>query len=63
MKDIVIIGFENEIEKARLIIKNFLLIENNLSFIYSLNILFPIYFKLKLNDFMRENVEEVEKVK
>ena len=63
MKDIVIIGFENEVEKARLIIKNFLLIQNNLSFIYSLNILFPIYFKLKLNDFIRENLEEVEKNK
>ena len=62
-KDIVIIGFENEIEKSRLIIKNFLLRQNNIAFNYSLNILFPIYFKSKLSDFLRENQEETEKNK
>ena len=62
-KDIVIIGFENEIEKARIIIKSFLLRQNNLALNYSLNILFPIYFKSKLGDFMRENAEELEKNK
>ena len=63
IKDIVIIGFENEIEKARKVIKNFLLRQNNLSFNYSLNILFPIYFKAKLSDFLRDNLEENEKNK
>ena len=58
-KDVVIIGFENEIEKARIIIKSFLLRQNNLALNYSLNILFPIYFKSKLGDFMRENSEEI----
>ena len=43
MKDIVIIGLATEIEKARIIIKNFLLRQNNIAFNYSLNILFPIY--------------------
>ena len=63
MKDVVIIGFENEVEKARIIIKNFLLKQNNISFNYSLNFLYPIYFKSKLGDFLRENVEEIEKNK
>ena len=62
-KDVVIIGFENEIEKARIIIKSFLLRQNNLALNYSLNILFPIYFKSKLGDFMRENAEELQKNK
>ena len=62
-KDVVIIGFENEIEKARIIIKSFLLRQNNLALNYSLNILFPIYFKSKLGDFMRENSEELQKNK
>ena len=63
MRDVVIIGFENEIEKARNIIKNFLLKQNNLNFNYSLNFLYPIYFKIKFGDFLRENEEEIEKNK
>ena len=63
MKDVVIIGFENEIENSKKVIKNFLLRQNNLAFNYSLNILFPIYFKIKLSDFIRENFEETEKNK
>ena len=63
MKDIVIIGLATEIEKARIIIKNFLLRQNNIAFNYSLNILFPIYFKSKLQDFLFENKEEIDKNK
>ena len=63
MKDLVIIGFENEVEKAKLVIKNFLLLQNNLQSNFSLNILFPIYFKAKLGEFLIENKEDIEKNK
>ena len=63
MKDLVIIGFENEIEKARLVINNFLLRQNNIQYNYSLNILFPIYFKAKLGEFLLENQDEIQKDK
>lgn len=60
IKDIVIIGFEKEIENAKIIIKNSTLRENNLAFNYSLSFLFPIYFKNKLYDFILENKAEIE---
>ena len=60
IKDIVIIGFDNEIEKAKNIIKNSLLRQNNIAFNYSLTFLFPIYFKNKLDDFKLENKQELE---
>jgi len=63
MKDVVIIGFENEIESAKKTIRTFLLRQNNLRFNYSLNILFPIYFKNKLGDFILENKEDIDKNK
>ena len=52
VKDLVIIGFENEIEKAQTIIKNAILRQNNLAFNYSLSFLFPIYFKKNLTKFI-----------
>jgi len=60
IKDIVIIGFENEIEKAKNIIKNSILRQNNIAYNYSLSFLFPIYFKNKLSDFISENNNEIE---
>ena len=63
IKDIVIIGFENEIEKAKNIIKNSILRQNNIAYNYSLSFLFPIYFKNKLSDFISENSNEIEKNK
>ena len=63
MKDLVIIGVENEIEKARLVINNFLLRQNNIQYNYSLNILFPIYFKAKLGEFLLENQDGIQKDK
>ena len=59
-KDIVIIGFENEIEKAKNVIKNSILRQNNITYNYSLSFLFPIYFKNKLSDFISENNNEIE---
>ena len=59
IKDIVIIGFENEISKAKVIIKNSILRQNNVAFNYSLSFLFPIYFKSKLYDFISENKKEI----
>ena len=60
IKDIVIIGFEKEIENAKVIVRDSTLRENNLAFNYSLSFLFPIYFKTKLYDFMVENKTEIE---
>ena len=60
IKDIVIIGFDNEIEKAKNIIKNSILRQNNIAYNYSLSFLFPIYFKNKLSDFISENKKEIE---
>jgi hypothetical protein len=60
IKDIVIIGFENEIEKAKNVIKNTLLRQNNISFNYSLSFLFPVYFKSRLSEFILENKNEIE---
>ena len=60
VKDIVIIGFENEIDKAKNVIKNSILRQNNLASNYSLSFLFPIYFKNKLSDFILENKNEIE---
>ena len=59
IKDIVIIGFENEIEKAQVIIKNSILRQNNVAFNYSLSFLFPIYFKNKLSEFLYRNNDEI----
>ena len=60
IKDIVIIGFDNEIEKAKNIIKNSILRQNNIAFNYSLTFLFPIYFKNKLSDFEIANESEIK---
>ena len=60
VRDMVIIGFENEIEKAKNFIKNAVLRQNNLAFNYSLSFLFPIYFKKKLSDFIAENNDEIK---
>ena len=60
IKDIVIIGFENEIEKAKNVIKNSILRQNNIAFNYSLSFLFPVYFKNKLSDFISENKNEID---
>ena len=60
IKDIVIIGFENEIEKAKNVIKNSILRQNNIAYNYSLSFLFPVYFKNKLSDFISENKKEIE---
>ena len=60
IKDIVIIGFENEIEKAKNVIKNTILRQNNIAFNYSLSFLFPVYFKNKLSDFISENKNEID---
>jgi hypothetical protein len=60
IKDIVIIGFDNEIEKAKNIIKNSILRQNNIAFNYSLTFLFPIYFKNKLSDFELANEDEIK---
>jgi hypothetical protein len=60
IKDIVIIGFENEIEKAKSVIKNSILRQNNIAYNYSLSFLFPVYFKSKLSDFISENKTEID---
>ena len=60
IKDIVIIGFDNEIEKAKNLIKNTILRQNNIAFNYSLTFLFPIYFKNKLSDFEIANEYEIK---
>ena len=60
IKDIVIIGFDNEIEKAKNVIKNSILRQNNIAFNYSLTFLFPIYFKNKLSDFEIANENEIK---
>ena len=63
IKDVVIIGFEKEIEKAKNIINNSLLRQNNISFNFSLSFLFPIYFRNKLADFISNNKNELESKK
>ena len=60
IKDIVIIGFENEIEKAKNVIKNSILRHNKIEYNFSLSFLFPVYFKSKLSDFKSENKNEIE---
>ena len=60
IRDIVVIGFDNEIEKAKNVIKNTILRQNNIAFNYSLNFLFPIYFKIRLSEFINANKNEIE---
>ena len=51
-KDLVIIGFEREVEKGEKIINSFILRQNTLNFNYSLSFLFPIYLRKQLNNFL-----------
>ena len=53
-KDIVIIGFDREIEKGEKIIKEHILTQNKLAYNYSLSCLFPSDFRNKINTYINE---------
>jgi hypothetical protein len=60
-KDLVIIGFENEINKAQRIIREFLLRQNTLEHNYSLCFLCPVFFLNQIHRFQDENASMLSK--
>jgi hypothetical protein len=60
-KDLVIIGFENEIKKAQKVINEFLLRQNTMEPSYSLCFLCPVFFLNQINTFQDENQKLFEK--
>jgi hypothetical protein len=54
-KDLVIIGFDNEIKKAQKVINEFLLRQNTMEPNYSLCFLCPVFFLNQINTFVAEN--------
>jgi hypothetical protein len=62
-KDLVIIGFENEIKKGDRIIREFLLRQNTFEINYSICFLCPTYFHNLVNNFKNENENFIKKKK
>jgi hypothetical protein len=60
-KDLVVIGFENEIYKAQKIIREFLLRQNTLEHNYSLCFLCPVFFLNQIHRFQDENSSMINK--
>ena len=54
-RDIVIIGFEKEVEKAGKLIKDILKIQNSLNYNYSLSFLLPSHLQKQVNNFIENN--------
>ena len=54
-RDIVIIGFEKEVERAEKLIKDTLKIQNSLEYNYSLSFLLPSHLQKQVNNFIDNN--------